>query len=178
MVSIRSFFRTLTNHVHRALPLVALSAALGATSGCDSNVIDAQTLELAITYDGEVHHAVVRFPEYDVDAQSESGDDSCDLFNGDCGGWSALEAEVRDDGGLLAGATMQASSPDNAIYDLWFERSDDDDTAYRAEAAEHGVMLRSEEYVRCRIYGSEIGQPVECYYSTREAEVVATRREQ
>lgn len=176
MFAIPSHLRTLATQARRTLPLVALALALGAGPGCDSNVIAAQTLELAITYDGEVHHAVIRFPEYDVDAQRESGDDSCDFFSGNCGWWRSLAAEIRDDGGLLAGAVMQASSPDNAIYDVWFERSDDDDAAYRAEAAKHGVMLANEEYVQCRIYGSDIDQPKECYYSIGAAEVIATRR--
>ncbi len=176
MFAIPSDRYTLTTQARRTLPLVALALTLGATSGCDSNVIEAQTLELAITYDGEVHHAVIRFPEYDIDDQRERGDDSCDFFSGNCGYWRALGAEIRDDGGLLAGAQMQASSPDGAIYDLWFERSDDDDAAYRAEAAKHGMMLPNEEFVQCRFYGAQIGQPVACYYSTGAAELVATRR--
>jgi hypothetical protein len=176
MFAIPSDFSTLAARACRTVPLAALALTLGATSACDANVIEAQTLDLAITYDGEVYQAVIHFDAYDVDAQHVSGDDTCDFFTGNCGHWRALAAEVREDGGLLAGAQMEASSPDNASYDIWFERSDDDDTDFRAEAATHGVMLPHQDYVRCRIYGSEIGQRKECYYSTFTAEVVATRR--
>lgn len=145
-----------------ALLLLSLSAC------GPSTIVPAHELQVELDYDGVRSTALIAFPEHDAEMHQVPGDDSCELFSGNCGYATPSIGTVQGQSPITRAEMTTTVRHLSITYDFFVERSESDQEEY--SSTNHAY---NEPEVLCRIYDTQLGEPLSCAFSTRSTQVVA-----
>lgn len=154
--------------MHRLLVASLLTFFSCALFGCAD--VPEHDLHAVVEYDGQRFEGVIAYPDHDDDFSG--GDDSCGFTTGNCGQRSHTNGALVSGDLPFEGATLEGDA-DAQTYDIFLRRSPEDQAAEDAAAKESAAPRHR---FTCRVYGSQLGDRVECYGTSKGASIVLTRR--
>lgn len=149
-----------------------LAFALAATLLCACADIPEHEVDVVVDYEGHRFHGVVRFASHDDEIQG--GDDSCSLFSGNCGQRTTTVGELVSGDLPLERAVLEGDGEFHS-YDFFLRRSPPDRAA--VDTSDRAQPWRPSHRFTCTSYSSSLGEPGECWGTTKTASIVVTVRD-
>ena len=154
--------------MHRIFAFGSFGLICALLVGCAD--VPEHELYAVLEYDGTQYEGVIAFPDHDDEFRG--GDGSCGLTSGNCGDRTRTQGSLVSGDLPFEGATIEGDA-DSQTYDVYLRRSPDDQAAEDV-AAKNSPVPRNR--FSCRVYGSNFGERVECYGTTKHASIVVTER--
>lgn len=145
-----------------------LLALLAFVAACAD--IPEHELHAVLEYDGQRFEGDLSYPDHDD--EFSGGDDSCGLTTGNCGQRSQTHGTAVSGNLPIEGTTLEGDA-DARTYDVFLRRSPEDQAAEDAAAKESAAPRNR---FTCRVYGSQLGERVDCYGTNEKATIVLTAR--